>query len=714
MTHKTPIAWLAPAILGSTLPGLAFAQGNDGTSASSDLSPVVVTATRNRSQAGETAQKVTVITREQIEQQLAITRDRGQILGNLIPGYAPSRQKMTSSGETFRGRTPLYMIDGVPQSTPIRDSSRESYTIDLDMVERIEVIHGASAEHGLGATGGIINFVTRRAEGGGINHHVSSQITFDDQLDSAGLGHRLGYRLSAQQGDWDFLGGITRQQQGIFRDGNGRNVGIDPIQGEIQDSTSYDLFAKLGYWIDDDQSLELSLNRFELEGNNDYVPVMGNRANRRPTSAERGAPDGETPHNESTTTQLTYRHGDWFGNELDAKVYHQRFRAQFGPHPTAFPYQDAQGNTRLDQSRNESDKLGAKFTLSRSGLLDDRVSLATGIDLLQDETQQRLVQTDRSYVPETQFRNAAAFLQASLQLVEPLTLHAGVRYEHAQLDVDTYQTLSRSDVRQDGVTVEGGKPSFDETLYNIGLVYQVTDWAQLFANYSEGFGMPDVGRVLRAVDSEGQSIDTLLELTPILTDNREVGTRFDWGRARLELSYYESDSDLGERLVQDDSGVFVGSREKTEIRGVELAGELDLTDDHGLRVSYARNRGKSDTTGDGRVDTELTGLNIAPDRLTLGWSASWSDELSTHLQASHFFNRDFNDQDDPDLRRFDGYTLVDASLGYRLPVGQLSFGVENLTDEQYITYYSQTARPGDDQYFAGRGRTFTVGYQLDF
>lgn len=714
MPSKTPIAWLAPIMFGSTLPGLAFAQANDEAAASSDLSPLIVTATRNRSQAGETPQKVTVITREQIEQQLAVTRDRGQILGNLIPGYSPSRQKMTNSGETFRGRAPLYMIDGVPQSTPIRDSSRESYTIDLDMVERIEVIHGASAEHGLGATGGIINFVTRRAEGSGVNHHLSSQITFDDKLDSEGLGHRLGYHLSAQQGDWDFLGGVTRQEQGIFRDGNGRNIGIDPIQGEIQDSTSYDLFAKLGYWIDDDQSLEFSLNHFELEGNNDYVPVVGSRADRIPTSAERGTPDGEASYNESTTAQLTYRHGDWFGNELDAKVYHQRFRAQFGPHPTAFPYQDAQGNARLDQSRNESDKLGAKFTLSRSGLFDDRVSLATGIDLLQDETQQRLVQTNRSYVPETQFRNAAAFLQGSLQVLEPLTLHAGVRYEHAQLDVDTYQTLSRSDVREDGVTVEGGKPSFDETLYNFGLVYQVTDWAQLFANYSEGFGMPDVGRVLRAVNSEGQSIDTLLELSPIITDNREVGTRFDWGRARLELSYYESDSDLGERLVQDNSGVFVGNREKTEIRGVELAGELDVTDAHGLRVSYARNRGKSDTTGDGRVDTELTGLNIAPERLTVGWNASWSDDISTHLQASHFFNRGFNDQDDPDLRRFDGYTLVDASLGYRLPVGQLSFGVENLTDEQYITYYSQTARPGDDQYFAGRGRTFTIGYQLDF
>ena len=63
---------------------------------------------------------------------------------------------------------------------------------------------------------------------------------------------------------------------------------------------------------------------------------------------------------------------------------------------------------------------------------------------------------------------------------------------------------------------------------------------------------------------------------------------------------------------------------------------------------------------------------------------------------------------------FDGYGLVDASLAYQLPAGQLSLGIENLTDEDYLTYYSQAARISDEYYFTGRGRTFTVGYQLDF
>ncbi|PMR67574.1 TonB-dependent receptor [Halomonas heilongjiangensis] len=710
MSHpvKPRIAWLIPAMLGTTLPSLAIAQSTDDvTSASRDLSPLVVTATRNKSQAGQTPQKVTVITREQIEQQLAITSDPGQVLSNLIPSYSPSRQKLSNAGETFRGRSPLFMIDGVPQSNPLRDSARDSYTIDLSMVERIEVIHGASAEHGLGATGGIINYVTKRADAGELNQHVGVSLTSDDDFKSEGFGHKLDYRISGQSGDWDYLGAASRQERGVFFDGNDEIVGI-AYPGELQNSTNYDLFGKLGYWIDDNQNLEFSLNHFDLEEGDDYVPVIGDRAAGIPTTARKGNPAGEPGYNEVTTARLAYSHADWFGNELDAQVYRQRFRAQFATTPF-FPYLDGAGNPQFDQTRNESDKLGGKFSLSRDGLLDDRLKLTTGIDVLQDETRQMLVHTDRTYVPETQFRNYAAFLQGDFSLTESLSLHSGVRYEHAELDVDTFSTIDRSNVTQDDVTVDGGKPDFAETLYNLGLVYQVTDWAQLYANYSEGFGMPDVGRVLRGIGEPGQDIDTLLQLQPIVTENREIGARFDWDRYGLELSYYESDSDYGERLTEE-NGVFVGSRERTEIRGVEVTGEMRLGDAHDLRLSYTHAEGKSDTDGDGRVDTKLTGLNIAPDTLRLGWSAAWSDRLSSHLQTSYYFDRSV---DDPDLE-FDGHTLVDASLAYRLPVGSLSFGIENLTDEDYVTYYSQAARNSDEYYFKGRGRTLTLGYQLEF
>lgn len=708
---------LLPVALFSILPSMAVAQSasTNQTQATNELSPLVVTATRNKSLAGETPQKMTIITREEIEQQLAITQDPSQVLSNLIPSYSPSRQKLNNTGETFRGRSVLFLVDGVPQSNPLRDGGRDSYTIDLSMVERIEVIHGASAEHGLGATGGIINYVTKSAEAGTVNQHAGVSLTSDDDFESEGFGHKLDYRISGQSGDWDYLAAASRQERGVFYDGNDEVVGI-AYHGEIQNSESYDLFGKLGYWIDDNQNLELSLNRFDLDVDDDYVPVPGDRDAGIPTTARKGTPDGEPGYNKVTKAQLTYSHGDWFGNELDAQLYTQRFRAQFGASGLgSFPYQNENGETRFDQTRNESDKIGGKLTLSRDSLLDDRLKLTTGLDLLQDETQQVLVQTGRNYVPETQFRNVAAFLQGDYDLTDSLSLHAGARQEHAELNVDDYSTVDRNtSVENDLVSVAGGSPDFNETLFNAGLVYQATDWAQLYANYSEGFGMPDVGRVLRGVKTPGQDVDTLIDLSPIVTDNREIGARFDWNRYSLELSYYESDSDLGQRIKPDAQGVYRVQRQKTEIQGYEITGDAQVDDDHRLRLSYTHAEGESDTDGDGQVDTKLTGRDIAPDTLKLGWSAVWTRKLSSHLQYSRYFDRSF---DDPDLE-FDGYGLVDASLAYRLPVGRASLGIENLTDEDYFTYYSQSFPQSsaleDDLYFKGRGRTLTLSYQVDF
>jgi iron complex outermembrane receptor protein len=672
-----------------------------------ELETMTISATRGNSEAGKTPQEITVITREQIEQQLSITSDHGQVLSNLIPSYSPSRQKLSNAGETFRGRAALVMIDGVPQSTPLRAGGRDGYTIDLAMVERIEVIHGASAEHGLGATGGIINYVTRRPQGGTLKQHVGVSLEANDRFSGEGLGYKLDYRVEGNQGNWDYLAAISGQTRGMFYDANGDLIGVDDTQGDIMDSSSTDLLLKLGYWFDADQNLEMIVNRFQLKGEHEYVNVPGNRAADVPTTSRKGDPFGKAPQNEVLATSITYNHADLGGNQLTAQLYSQRFRARYGGNILA-SFQDpaiAPVGTLFDQSQNESDKYGGKLTLSRDDMFDGFLKLTGGLDFLQDTTSQMLIATNREWVPETVFQNLAPFLQAEIHPHERLTLHAGVRHEIAKLKIDPFRTIASSG----GVNVEGGEPDFEETLYNAGLVLQLSDWAQLFANYSEGFGMPDVGRVLRGINQPNQSVDDFLDLQPIVTDNREVGLRLNWDKVDMEISYFESHSDLGSRL-ESVGGVYQVRRERTEIDGIEATAGWQIDNVHRLQASYAKLTGRSDTDGDGKVDTDLDGANIAPDCYGLSWQAKWTDKLNTRLQANHYVSRSF---DAPGLD-FDGYSLVDASINYRLPLGQASLGVENLLNRDYMTYYAQAASTRDDQYFAGRGRTFTLGYQLDF
>ncbi|WP_431685504.1 TonB-dependent receptor [Hahella sp. NBU794] len=672
------------------------------------LDEVVITSTRSATGEKDSPQVVTIITREEIEEQLALTSDSSQILSNLLPAYSPNRQKLTSSGETFRGRAVLFMIDGVPQSNPLRNASRSGHTIDLSMVERIEVIHGANAIHGLGATGGIINFITRRPSGVELKQHAGVQVTTPARkLDSDTLGYKLDYRVEGAQQDFEYLAGLSYETQGLYLDADGSPVGVDNTQGDLMDSQAYDLFLKLGYWLDDDQNIELEVNHYQAKGDMNYVSVTGDRSEGVPTTSEKGEPEGGAPRNRVLTASLKYEHHDLNGMVFTAQGYSQQFEGRFGATLTS-TFQDediAPVGTLYDQSQNESDKLGAKFTLSKQDLFDKKLKLTGGLDLLRDTTQQRLVLTNRSWVPETSYNNYAPFLQAQVQPMDSLVLHAGVRYEHAELDVDSFQTLASAN----GVTVEGGNPDFSETLYNAGVVVTPLTWLSVFANYSEGFGMPDVGRVLRGINKPDQDVDDFLNLQPILTDNREIGVRIDFKPVDFELSYYQSDSDLGSRLENID-GVYFVKRERTEIDGWEATLGVQVHERHRVKLAYSRINGEYDSDADGVLDSKLDGLNIPPNRLTAGWNARWTDELSTALQASHAFDRSF---DDP-AKEFDGYTLVDATLDYQLNAGKVSLAVANLFNEDYFTYYSQSALINDDRYFKGRGRTFTLGYSVDF
>ncbi|MBN3055259.1 MULTISPECIES: TonB-dependent receptor [Pectobacterium] len=697
------------ALMPCVLIAPAYAQDDTTKKDETSGDEMVITASRSNIQQQKAPQVVTVITKEQIEQQMQVTSDSSQILSNLLPSFSPSRQKMSGSGENFRGRAPLVLIDGIPQSNPLRPTGREMHTVDYSMVERIEVIHGANATNGMGATGGVINIITRRPENGSFNQHVNVQTTLPtEKIRGETASYKTTYRVDGREDYLDYLFSIGYENQGLYLDGNNRPIGVDNTQGDTMDSRSYDLLAKVGYWLDDYQRIQLSVNRYNIKGENSYLSVPGIRAQGIPTTSVRGTPPGEAPHNSVWTTGLTYEHHDLAGMKLSALVFNQRYEALFGA-TLSDTFQDASiapMDTLYEQSRSVANKYGTKLALTKDDLLDDSLKVTIGFDTLYDKGKQDLYLTKRTYVPEMEYTNYSPFIQGEYQLLDNVTLHAGVRHEIAKLQVNDYQTLAY----YKNVMVQGGSPKFNETLYNAGIVYAATDSLSLFANYSEGFGMPDVGRALRSINRTGVNLKNFDGFKPIVTDNVETGFRFKKDRFDLEASYYQSNAKLGERVVQS-GDVFSSQRQRTRIQGVEVTAGYQINEQHKVNASYAHMEGKYDSNSDGKLDKKLNGLNnVAPDRVIASWSANWNDKWSSFVQANYAFSRSF---DDAGLA-FDGYLLMDAAVGYKLPYGRLNVAVANLLDKQYITYYSQAAQANDTRYFSGRGRTVTLGYSIDF
>lgn len=669
---------------------------------------IVISTTRANKPINTIPNTITLIDQQDLSQQININNDLSTILGNMIPSFAPSRQKMTSYGESLRGRDPLYMVDGIPQSNPLRDGSRDGHTIDPIMLERVEVIHGANAIHGLGAAGGIINLITRRPTQ---EFRQSLRVESFGQEEDLGesFGYGLNYSASGASGGFDMLGSVSLRSSGISYDANGTRIGFDNAQGDTMDADTRNLFFKGGYDFGD-QRLELTVNDFELEGNNGWVGVPGDIAAGIPTTAVEGVVPGEAVKNDVTMVGLTYENEAILGHALRAQFFSQDFAATYGGGSFGTFQDPAFGVTVYDQSQNNSEKRGMKLTLINDAIGDLPVSLVYGLDYLEDETWQQLVLTGRAWVPASNYKNTAYFAQAEFTGIDNLVVTTGYRHEQADLKVDDFTTLY---AYNGGQFVEGGSPDFSENLFNIGATYQVTQNWRVFANASESFSMPDVGRVLRGIDIPGQDVATFLNLEPIVTENVEFGIEYAGDALSGQLSFYDSDSDLGQRLAANADGIFSVQRERTEIGGFEFRGQWAATPNDVLGLRFANTGGEYDANGDGSVDTDLSGANMSPNRVNLSWERIWTNTINTRLQVNNVRSRDFKNAAGATSLSFDGYITVDLYGEWQSALGDWRLGIQNLNNQDYFTYYSQTLG-NNDRNFKGIGRSFSLSWNTQF
>jgi iron complex outermembrane receptor protein len=682
-------------------------------SASDEEKPeILVSAARTPTPITAIPSTVRVIEREEMETQLAVSASLLDSLAFSVPSLAPARQKLTSTGESLRGRTPLYMVDSIPQSTPLRDGKRSGFTIDPAFVERVEVIYGANAIQGVGATGGVINYVTiDPPKSGEWLNRITAEITTDDFEDN-GLHSRFAGVTGRRVGSFDFVAGAAYEKHDLFFDGNNRAIAVDTVQGELMDSHSLSLFGKAGFEPVADQRIEAMVNYYEVTGEGDYSTLPGNRDAGIPATSRPGKPDGEPTFTEAFNAALSYSHDSLLGGGLTLQGYYFDFYALYGG--DIFPvFQDpaiAPDGTLFDQSALSSEKYGAKVTWVRQDALWDGLQVVLGADYLRDSSFQELAQTSRLWVPELIYHGWAPFLQAEQAIAGDLVrLSGGARWEHATLEVPDFTTIASAN----RTFVEGGEPSFDEVLLNAGVVVQPLDGFTLFSSYAQGFTMPDAGLILRSVRTPGQSVAELVDLQPVIADNIEVGTGWRRGGLDLTASYFWSNSDLGSR-IQVVGGAGQVRRERTEIEGVEIAASYSLPSRHRLGVSFAALDGQYDSDGDDIVDRDLDGRNIAPDRLNAFIEGPLAGGLSGRVQASRLFDRSFEGTD-PKFS-FEGYTLLDLILRYKTETaGDFSLAASNLLDEQYITYFSQTVNfVSDRDFVSGRGRAFTLRWRKEF
>lgn len=695
------------------------------TAAPADDGTVIVTGSRTPKAVDKIPGAVTVISNAEVQRSLQIADDATAVLARTVPGYSESNQTLNTLGETMRGRTALYLFDGIPQSTPLRDGSRNATFTDLSVIQRIEVIGGASAAEGIGAAGGIINYISRRATEPGFHYGVFGRIGTQFRDDS-GI-YKIGGYVAQKNDDTDIYLNAAYVNRGITYDASGRRIGLS-ASSSLADTQQYNFFGKIGWDFDGGhQRLESVASYFNITAKDNYHYVAGVRPPATvdqttgiSDTAEPGAPTATngaslagTQFNRFLQLAINYSYNDLFGGTLLATVYGARQRMRFPPDNGA-DRQDpliAPLGFLVDQSEINSTKYGLRTSYTRPDFLLHGLELRFGVDLVHDTTQQELALTHRVWVPPLKYDSVGPYLQLSYDL-GPVTLSGGWRHEDGTVHVDDYTTT----YFRNRVFVTGGDLKYRNDLFNAGIIARLGAGFSAFGSYSEGFSLPNVGIPLRNVNYPGQSVQGILDLQPVIFKNKEGGLNWRGRWGSVGGSYYESESALGSTLAIDPvTKDFILVRRPIRIRGIDFTAEVRPTSTLRLNLLYSHVKGET-TAAAGVLSpysVTLGTTNISPDKLNGQIEWRFLPQASVSLGATSILSRHIN-AGRPGLdERTHGYTLFDGTASYRVDgFGTFTLAAENLFNRDYFLASSQIDL--FQNYFKGRGRTVSLSYRGDF
>ncbi|MGL4289514.1 MAG: TonB-dependent receptor [Phreatobacter sp.] len=703
------------------------------------LDEITVTATRAARPIEQVPTTVQVIERAEIVQQLQFSNNPAVALSKLIPGYSASTETISGASESYRGRGLLVMIDGVPLNTPLRDVSRIASMIDLNSIERIEVASGASSLYGAGATGGTVNFITRRPVDGKPQVTVSTAL----RAFTANVGNSLAPEVSVSvlggQNGFDYSVIATGRAAGRTYDGAGRELASDAMLGQGGGDRYWNgnLFARLGYNFDAARRFEISANMIRLEQNPQYNTLYSGTYARPDTST---LYQGSSVMERTSSFQARYTDTSFLLGNLSVLGFYNDTNKRFNYSSYSFPYNSqvyysgnpASPTSPANQTILHSTRYGVNATVDTPlDFVWRGAKLTWGVDAVRDHTSQELTDGRAVFTPLAQ-TTLAGFTLLQVPITDRLTVRGGIRYENFALTVsdytrpDVYAGLSAATVfLLPALPVTGGSFNYSAPTYNLGATFKLTDTIDIYGGFSQGYALPDIGAFTRRAGS------TLAYACPVmmpaclpagttvsyasiapraqLVNNYEIGIRGRIGSFRGGLAGFVSTSNDG---VTFDSVTNQLSQQKEVIYGVEFQGEVALSTAFTLGTNMTYREGRYDSNKDGRLDSWLPNNRIAnPFRGTLYGTYRFDNDVALRVEGVGFTGREQPINLGGTIYKIRPGFTMNASVTAPVYGGQAFLAVNNLFDTLYENPSATSVRNLTSYAW---GRTVTAGYRRSF
>ena len=710
------------------------------------LAPIVVTATRSAKSIADIAGTVYSIDQAEIEKQANAGRSTADIIGFLIPSLTPSSGTTSNYGMTMRGRAVQYMIDGVPQ-TGSRDSSRQLNSISPNSIERIEVVSGASSIYGAGATGGIINIITKKGSDDALSFESKLGVTSGDNIRSDAMAYEAFQSVAFNQGDVSGYLGASYNKRGEFQDSHGERIGPEVAQTDRQDTETVDVNGRLSWQFTDNQKLSFGAQYYNDEQDSEYGPDYGTGLavlfGAEPTlNAVKGLDLDTQPRTKRSNFNLQYEHQDLLGQILNAEAYYRSETGRFYPSANYLAHSaiPSGGTYIVTQSETDIDVWGARLALQKAFDLGSRsLNLTYGMDYDFEQGSQTAQQynlgtfmasngltldpqNEYAFGPDVDTSKFGLFLQTQFDVTDRLNLQAGIRHERIDSEVQDSIPYSEAMVADaiptyTPVVLNGGTIKHDATLFNLGAVYHLTDAQQVFANFSQGSSLPDIQRMLRDVPASftvnSQTID------PIKVNNYELGWRVQAENGlNASVTTFYNDSDKSLKFGRPNYTIEVLDTDE-RVYGVEgnLSYRLQPNWTVGGTMAYTRGQFKN-TAGKWQ---ELDAIRVAPLKGTAFSEWQFNNDMSLRVQALAIGGTDKAKKDAVKYgstvpAEINGFATMDVIANAKAGPGTVGFGVYNVWNTDYKSVYSQSVESvyGAISSLAAQGRTYGLSYTLKY
>ncbi|MEQ8747401.1 TonB-dependent receptor [Pyruvatibacter sp.] len=679
--------WKSKAHLVSACGTLALLATAPAVAQPLELDTVVVTGTRTAQPIKDLAGNTAVVEDDAIK---LISQDNPAELLNRVPGvYVHSndgQEHLTAirspvlTGGAGQGSF-LYLEDGIPLRAAGWGNVNGLFDAHFEEADRVEVVRGpGSALYGSNAIHGLINvvtpdpsFVAERSisfETGGHRDKASADVT-------GPLSDTTAYRAA-----------VSILEDSSFREHAG--VGQQKATLSVLHEMGGDTLKFLLSGQNLNQETAGFIQGFEAYRDSDLARSNPNPEAFRDAWSLRASARWDTKLNEGMTLSIT----------PFARVNDMEFLRHFVP----------------DQSLEETGHWSTGALTALYIDLEGGHSLVAGLDLeytdgYLKETQSRATfgtfPQGVHYDFEATQTVVAPYLHAEWQVAPATRVTTGVRFDWTRYD---YENKTVSNTVGRFFRPADRSDSFFNVTPKLGIVHQVSDEAEVYANIARAARAPQVTDLYRL-----QNNQTVGQIDSETLDSYEIGTRARFGPVSASLAAFYAEKD---NFFFRDADGFNVTDGKTSHRGIEFDGSADLPFGFDIAASgtYAVHQYEFDrpiTSPAQQTEAIRSGTDVdsAP-RWLANARLGWTFTETARAELEYVFVDEYF-ADAANVNEYDGHQVFNLRARMEVVPGvEITGRIMNLGNVEFAERADFAFR--SFRYFPGEPRTAYIGTSVTF